>query len=169
MLVAEDNTMNMTLVRGVLRNMRQKVRILEASDGGEAIAVYQRERPDIILMDVQMPGTDGIAATRTIRSMEAGEKTPYADYCPYGRCAYRRPRYLSAGWHGCFPEQTAGFQKNCNTRWIPTPGTYELLISDICCRVMPVNTGHYVHSDGDQTVGEKACSLVDGGIILTIL
>jgi len=73
-LVAEDNTMNMTLVRGVLRNMRQKVRILEASDGGEAIAVYQRERPDIILMDVQMPGTDGIAATRTIRSMEAGEK-----------------------------------------------------------------------------------------------
>ena len=38
----------------------------EAADGDEAIAVTRRERPDVVLMDIRMPGTDGLAATRAI-------------------------------------------------------------------------------------------------------
>lgn len=38
----------------------------EAADGDEALAVTRRERPDIVLMDIRMPGTDGLAATRAI-------------------------------------------------------------------------------------------------------
>ena len=38
----------------------------EAADGGEAVVVTRRERPDVVLMDIRMPGTDGLAATRAI-------------------------------------------------------------------------------------------------------
>ena len=38
----------------------------EAGDGDEAVALARAERPDVILMDVRMPGTDGLTATRTI-------------------------------------------------------------------------------------------------------
>lgn len=38
----------------------------EASDGGHAVRTARRERPDVVLMDVRMPGVDGIAATRRI-------------------------------------------------------------------------------------------------------
>jgi DNA-binding NarL/FixJ family response regulator len=40
----------------------------EAGDGGEAIALARRERPDVILMDVRMPGVDGLQATEAILS-----------------------------------------------------------------------------------------------------
>ena len=40
----------------------------EAPDGARAVEVARRERPDVVLMDVRMPGTDGIAATRAICS-----------------------------------------------------------------------------------------------------
>ncbi len=38
----------------------------EAADGDEAVAVTRRERPDVVLMDIRMPGADGLAATRSI-------------------------------------------------------------------------------------------------------
>ena len=38
----------------------------EASDGDEAVALARRERPDVVLMDIRMPGSDGLSATRAI-------------------------------------------------------------------------------------------------------
>lgn len=38
----------------------------EASDGAEAVALARSRRPDVVLMDIQMPGTDGVAATRAL-------------------------------------------------------------------------------------------------------
>jgi two-component system, cell cycle response regulator DivK len=65
-LVVEDNPANMKLVTLVLRECGHEV--LQAADATEGLAAARRERPDLILMDVQLPGMDGLAATRQIKA-----------------------------------------------------------------------------------------------------
>jgi two-component system cell cycle response regulator DivK len=51
-------------------------RVVEAEDGEKAVEVAERERPDIILMDLSLPVMDGIAATAKIRSSDGLAKVP---------------------------------------------------------------------------------------------
>ncbi|MET0622043.1 MAG: response regulator [Pyrinomonadaceae bacterium] len=51
-------------------------RVLEAADGREAVQVAERERPDIVLMDLQMPVLDGFTATSLIRRSESICRVP---------------------------------------------------------------------------------------------
>ena len=65
-LVVEDYEDASLAMRLALED--QGYRILEASDGAQAVEVAARERPDIVLMDLQLPVLDGLAATRRIRA-----------------------------------------------------------------------------------------------------
>jgi len=67
-LVAEDNEVNQTLVVRLLQKMGHEAVI--AKDGTEALSLAATEPVDLILMDVQMPVMDGLAATRAIREAE---------------------------------------------------------------------------------------------------
>ena len=67
-LVADDNAVNRMIASRILS--RAGCRVETACDGAEAIAAFEREGPRLILMDVSMPGTDGIEATRAIRAIE---------------------------------------------------------------------------------------------------
>jgi two-component system cell cycle response regulator DivK len=65
-LVVEDNPQNLKLARLVLE--RERHTVLEAHDGESGLALARETRPALIVMDVQMPGIDGLAAVRALRA-----------------------------------------------------------------------------------------------------
>ncbi|RNM16349.1 response regulator [Nocardioides pocheonensis] len=69
-VVADDQPLVRTGLRMVLSDVDDITIVGEAADGHEAIALTRSERPDVVLMDVRMPGLDGIDATRAVTSAE---------------------------------------------------------------------------------------------------
>jgi len=65
-LVVEDHEENRRILRLLLT--KHHFEVLEAVTGEEGVAMAERERPDLILMDIQLPGLDGYDATRRIKA-----------------------------------------------------------------------------------------------------
>lgn len=64
-LVVEDTPANMKLVNMLLQ--QAGYRVLEANNANDAIALAREHLPDLILMDIQLPGMDGLTATRLLK------------------------------------------------------------------------------------------------------
>ena len=73
-LYVEDNEMNRKIVRDLLK--RTKYQLVEAFDGEEGVAKALELRPDLILMDIQLPKLSGMDATRKLRADPVTANTP---------------------------------------------------------------------------------------------
>jgi two-component system cell cycle response regulator DivK len=96
-LIVEDNEKNMKLFRDVLQATGYET--LEATDGEQAVAVATEHVPDLVLMDVQLPGIDGLEALRRLR---ADERTAGMRVVALTAQAMTgdRERFLEAGFNG---------------------------------------------------------------------
>jgi CheY-like chemotaxis protein len=91
-LVADDNEVAQRLCRRVLEKAGH--RVLTASDGQEAVNIALAQAPDMIFMDVAMPGMDGLEAMRVIREQKPGMVIVIASA---HSMAGDRERFLEAG------------------------------------------------------------------------
>lgn len=67
-LYIEDNPQNMRLVRKILKHAGHEV--LEAENGTDGLAITEKEHPDLILMDINLPDVDGLDVTAQIKARE---------------------------------------------------------------------------------------------------
>ena len=73
-LVIEDTEDNRQIIRDLMTSAGYEM--IEAVDGLDGVAAAEREKPDLILMDIQLPGIDGYEATRRIRAIPDLAKVP---------------------------------------------------------------------------------------------
>jgi len=96
-LVVEDNETNMYLIRFMLE--KNGYEVIEAGDGAVGVELAVKEKPDLIIMDIQLPGIDGLEATKRIRASEADGDIPIIALTSFAM-AGDRERALAAGCTG---------------------------------------------------------------------
>ena len=97
MLVIEDNKDNLKIVTYALR--RAGYTVLAAETGEEGFRLAVAKRPSFILMDINLPGMDGIETTKKIRASEADGSIPIIAITSYAMTGDRE-RILAAGCNG---------------------------------------------------------------------
>ena len=108
-LIVDDNPMNMKLVRVLLTGEGYDVRT--AGDALEAMAVLEQWHPRLILMDIQLPGLDGLELTRQLKSNPITEQIIIIGLTAYAMKGDEE-RILAAGCDGYIA-------KPINTRTLP--------------------------------------------------
>jgi two-component system, cell cycle response regulator DivK len=98
-LVVEDNERNMKLFRDVLE--ASGYRTLEAATGERAVELVFEHRPDLVLMDIQLPDIDGVEALARLRADERLSSVPVLALTAQAMEGDRE-RFLAAGFDGYF-------------------------------------------------------------------
>ncbi|MGH7848486.1 MAG: response regulator [Candidatus Binatia bacterium] len=96
-LLVEDNPVNRRLAQFLLRSQGYEVR--EATTAQEAFDILKTERPDLIVMDIQLPGMDGLEATRKIKEQPSTADIPVVAVTSYAMKGDRE-KALAAGCAG---------------------------------------------------------------------
>jgi two-component system cell cycle response regulator DivK len=96
-LVIEDNPKNLKLVRAVLEFSGYEV--IEATSGEEGVRLAHETSPDLVLMDLQLPGIDGAEALRQIRSDTDGPGVPIVAVTAFAM-SDDRDRAFASGFDG---------------------------------------------------------------------
>jgi two-component system cell cycle response regulator DivK len=96
-LIVDDNELNIEMATFLLS--RAGMEVAAALDGHSALAQVQAFAPDLILMDMQMPGLDGMALTRQLRSQPSARPLAIVAFTAYAMIGDKE-RFLAAGCDG---------------------------------------------------------------------
>jgi signal transduction histidine kinase/CheY-like chemotaxis protein len=120
-LVVEDNPVNRKLARNVLRS--RGFRVLEADTGEEGIEIARSERPHLILMDLELPGLDGIEATKRLKADPLTRSIPVVALSAHAQRA-DEARAREAGCAGCItkPIRLSRFPQQVGSYLVPKEG-----------------------------------------------
>jgi len=87
-LVVDDYEDTRILIKFMLEQLGCQV--LEATDGWKAVESVRRQVPDLILMDMALPSTDGLTATKIIRQFEGASEIPIIAFTASGQFIYQQ-------------------------------------------------------------------------------
>jgi len=119
-LVVDDNPANLQLARELLRGLNTDV--WAASNGQEALELCQEHPFDLIFMDIQMPGMDGIETTRHLRRESQGRRTPIIALTAHSMTE-QKSELLIAGMDDCVSKPVSEAQlAHIINRWVPLSG-----------------------------------------------
>lgn len=120
-LVVEDNSLNMELVTDLLKIAGY--RVLQAFTAEEGIRLTKAEIPDLILMDVGLPGMDGLEATRILKKEEAYKEIPVVCLSSFAM-SQDKEKALQAGCAGYItkPIDTRAFVKTIASYFLTEKG-----------------------------------------------
>ena len=116
-LLVEDNSLNRRVAEFILKSRGYAV--IEAKNGQEALELSVLHMPDLILMDLQLPGLDGFATTRAIKKNAKTQSIPVVALTAYAMSGDAE-KAMAAGCEGYitkpvdpdkFPEMVAGYLK----------------------------------------------------------
>lgn len=110
-LVIEDNALNLKLVQSLLKI--NGCRVMAAADAESGIAMARKHPPDLVLMDLQLPGMDGLSATRVLKQDPSLGPIPVVALTSYAMQGDRE-KALAAGCSGYItkPIDTRSFMDN---------------------------------------------------------
>ncbi len=119
-LIVEDNELNMKLLDNILR--MQGYKTAKSADGSDAVDLTRSERPDLILMDIQLPGSSGLDITRTLKADDDLKHIPMLAVTSFAMEGDRE-RILESGCDGYIPKPITinGFLETV-ARHLSTPG-----------------------------------------------
>jgi two-component system cell cycle response regulator DivK len=119
-LIVDDNEKNVKLARDVLRFAG--FRTIEATTGGEGIALASEQVPDVILMDIRLPDMDGTDAVRVLKGASRTADIPVVALTSFAMKGDRE-RFLADGFDGYiekpisvrdFPEQVRSYRRSAD-------------------------------------------------------
>ena len=135
-LVVDDNEFNLKLAFNMLQRLVPKASLYQACDGKEAVTVFATQRPDLVLMDIQMPQMSGYEAAKAIRALDAAAAKVPIIALTAGTVQGERTRALQAGMNDYLSKPVVLKQLGeMLTKWLPTslaaePAETELALVD---------------------------------------
>ena len=100
-LIVEDNVLNMKLLNDILS--MQGYKIAKSTDGSDAVDLSRSEHPDLILMDIKLPGRSGLDITRTLKADDDLKNIPVVAVTSYAMEGDRE-KILGSGCDGYIPK-----------------------------------------------------------------
>ncbi|MBN1502880.1 response regulator [Candidatus Woesearchaeota archaeon] len=73
-MIVEDSNLMASVISNFIKRSGKELQIITAHSGEESVEIYKSEKPDLVFMDIKMPGMDGITALEKIKQIDANAK-----------------------------------------------------------------------------------------------